>query len=100
MFIGGFCGFELLLWKTLLYYKSPLNSAYFGEGIVVTYIFIQVRINDLNLDLAAGTVNLSQGMSTLQSKLTTDQASGVVTLSDGQSFNFLASRAVGDAGLY
>ncbi|MBI3152398.1 MAG: hypothetical protein HYZ21_09710 [Chloroflexi bacterium] len=53
-----------------------------------------------NLDLAAGTLNLSDANSNVQAQLAVDGASGSVTLANGQSFNFQVPRAAGDAGLY
>ena len=35
MFIGGFLFCELLSWKTQLYYKNPLISAYFLAKVLI-----------------------------------------------------------------
>jgi hypothetical protein len=48
----------------------------------------------------ADKLDLTSGSAKLQAQLTVDTASGSVTLADGQTFNFTADRAAGDAGLY
>ncbi len=52
------------------------------------------------LDLVAGTVDLSNETAKLIATLTQDSATGTVTLADGQTHTFTATKATGDGGLY
>jgi hypothetical protein len=52
------------------------------------------------LDLVAGTVDVSSEGAKLQAQLTQTTATGTVTLADGQAHKFTAAKAEGDAGLY
>ncbi|MFN8380642.1 MAG: hypothetical protein U0V02_01810 [Anaerolineales bacterium] len=58
------------------------------------------QTGDENVDLSAGTLDLSSEGSNVQAQLTVDSASGKVTLANGETFTFQAARAAGDAGLY
>ncbi|MBI4788795.1 MAG: hypothetical protein HY782_17320 [Chloroflexi bacterium] len=73
--------------------------AYVCDGKAITQWFHGTAGVD-KVDLVAGTFNLSAGPAILQGQLARDAATGAVTLANGQSFKYQASRAAGDAGLY
>lgn len=73
--------------------------AYICDGDTISQWFHGEEGID-NLDLNAGTADLSAGGARFQAQLTQETATGTVTLADGQTFNFTAGRASGDAGLY
>jgi hypothetical protein len=66
--------------------------AYICDGKTITQWY-RGQATTGGLDLAAGSAKL-------QAQLTVDAANGSITLADGESFNFQATRAAGDAGLY
>ena len=73
--------------------------AYVCDGSTISQWFKGTAGVDA-VDLASGKVDLSKGDARLQANLASDQASGSLTLADGTTYNFLAPRAAGDAGLY
>jgi len=66
--------------------------AYICDGQTITQWFKGQAVAD-KLELTSGSANL-------QAQLSVDTANGSITLADGQTYNFTADRAAGDAGLY